>query len=217
MQRKLFAEWLGTLFLLATVVGSGIMAERLAGGNVAIALLGNTIPTGAILVVLILVFGPLSGAHFNPAVTLAFYIRKEISARDSIFYVIAQITGGIIGVFIAHLMFENPLIDPSTHARTGTSQWISEFVATFGLLATILALVKTRAEAIPYAVGLYITAAYWFTSSTSFANPAVTIARAFSDTFAGIAPADVAPFIAVQLFAAVVATHTFKWLMAEQD
>ncbi len=217
MQRKLFAEWLGTLFLLATVVGSGIMAERLAGGNVAIALLGNTIPTGAILVVLILVFGPLSGAHFNPAVTLAFYIRKEISARDSIFYVIAQITGGIIGVFIAHLMFENPLIDPSTHARTGTSQWISEFVATFGLLATILALVKTRAEAIPYAVGLYITAAYWFTSSTSFANPAVTIARAFSDTFAGIAPADVAPFIAVQLFAAVVATLTFKWLMAEQD
>ena len=215
MTRKLFAEWLGTLFLLATVVGSGIMAEKLAGGNVAIALLGNTIPTGAILVVLILVFGPISGAHFNPAVTLAFYIRKEISAKDSILYVAVQIIGGIAGVFIAHLMFENTLIDPSTHARTGISQWISEFVATFGLVAVILGLVKTRAEAIPYAVGLYITAAYWFTSSTSFANPAVTIARGFSDTFAGIDPAHVPAFIAVQLFAAVVATLTFKWLLEE--
>lgn len=213
MQRKLFAEWLGTLFLLATVVGSGIMAENLAGGNVAIALLGNTIPTGAILVVLILIFGPISGAHFNPAVTLAFYIRKEITARDGMLFVVAQITGGIIGVFIAHLMFQNPLIDPSTHARTGTSQWISEFVATFGLLATILGLVKSRPEAIPYAVGLYITAAYWFTSSTSFANPAVTIARGFSNTFAGIDPSHVAAFIMVQLFAAVVATFTFKWLL----
>lgn len=215
MQRRLFAEWLGTLFLLATVVGSGIMAENLAGGNVAIALLGNTIPTGAILVVLILVFGPISGAHFNPAVTLAFAIRKEISAHDSVFYVCAQIFGGIIGVFIAHLMFQNPLIDPSTHARTGTSQWISEFVATFGLVATILGLVKSRPEAIPYAVGLYITAAYWFTSSTSFANPAVTIARGFSNTFAGIDPSHVAAFIVVQLFAAVVATLTFRWLLEE--
>jgi glycerol uptake facilitator-like aquaporin len=215
MQRKLFAEWLGTLFLLATVVGSGIMAERLAGGNVAIALLGNTIPTGAILVVLILVFGPISGAHFNPAVTLAFVIRKEISKSDAAFYVGAQIIGGIIGVFIAHLMFENPLIDPSTHARTGTSQWISEFVATFGLVATILGCLKSRAEAIPYAVGLYITAAYWFTSSTSFANPAVTIARGFSDTFAGIDPSHVPAFIAVQLLAAIVATLTFKWLLEE--
>ncbi len=215
MQRRLFAEWLGTLFLLATVVGSGIMAERLAGGNVAIALLGNTIPTGAILVVLILVFGPISGAHFNPAVTLAFVIRKEISKSDAVFYVGAQIIGGIIGVFIAHLMFENPLIDPSTHARTGTSQWISEFVATFGLVATILGCLKTRAEAIPYAVGLYITAAYWFTSSTSFANPAVTIARGFSDTFAGIDPSHVPAFIAVQLLSAVVATLTFKWLLEE--
>ncbi|MFT5639608.1 MAG: glycerol uptake facilitator-like aquaporin, partial [Paracoccaceae bacterium] len=160
MQRRLFSEWLGTLFLLATVIGSGIMAERLADGNMAIALLGNTIPTGAILVVLILVFGPISGAHFNPAVTLAFYIRKEISARDSVFFVAAQITGGIIGVFIAHLMFDNPLIDPSSHARTCPSQWLSEFVATFGLLATILGLVRSRPEAIPYAVGLYITAAY---------------------------------------------------------
>ncbi len=215
MQRRLFAEWLGTLFLLATVIGSGIMAERLADGNVAIALLGNTIPTGAILVVLILVFGPISGAHFNPAVTLAFYIRKEISARDSMLFVAAQITGGIIGVFIAHLMFENPLIDPSTHARTGISQWISEFVATFGLVATILGLVKTRPDAIPYAVGLYITAAYWFTSSTSFANPAVTIARGFSNTFAGIDPSHVAAFIVVQLIAAVTATYTFKWLLDE--
>lgn len=215
MQRRLFAEWLGTLFLLATVVGSGIMAERLAGGNVAIALLGNTIPTGAILVVLILVFGPISGAHFNPAVTLAFVIRKEISKSDAVLYVGAQIIGGIIGVFIAHLMFENPLIDPSTHARTGPSQWISEFVATFGLLATILGCLKSRAEAIPYAVGLYITAAYWFTSSTSFANPAVTIARGFSDTFAGIDPSHVPAFIIVQLLAAVVATLTFKWLLEE--
>lgn len=215
MRRRLFAEWLGTLFLLATVVGSGIMAERLSGGNVAIALLGNTIPTGAILVVLILVFGPISGAHFNPAVTLAFYIRKEISTREGVFFVAAQIAGGIIGVFIAHLMFENPLIDPSTHARTGTSQWISEFVATFGLVGTILGLIKSRPEAIPYAVGLYITAAYWFTASTSFANPAVTIARGFSNTFAGIDPSHVAAFIVVQLFAAVVATFTFKWLLED--
>jgi len=175
----------------------------------------NTIPTGAILVVLILVFGPISGAHFNPAVTLAFFIRKEISARDGLFFVAAQIAGGIIGVFIAHLMFEHPLIDPSTHARTGASQWFSEFVATFGLVATILGLVKARPEAIPYAVGLYITAAYWFTASTSFANPAVTIARGLSNTFAGIDPAHVAAFVAVQLFAAIVATLTFKWLLDE--
>lgn len=215
MQRRLFAEWLGTLFLLATVVGSGIMAENLAGGNVAIALLGNTIPTGAILVVLILVFGPISGAHFNPAVTLAFFIRKEISARESGLFVIAQVVGGITGVLIAHLMFENTLIDPSTHDRTGISQWISEFVATFGLVATILGLVRSRPEAIPYAVGLYITAAYWFTASTSFANPAVTIARGFSDTFAGINPSHVAMFIVMQLIGATAATLTFKWLLAD--
>jgi glycerol uptake facilitator-like aquaporin len=215
MQRRLFAEWLGTLFLLATVVGSGIMAENLAGGNVAIALLGNTIPTGAILVVLILVFGQISGAHFNPAVTLAFYIRKEISARESGLFVVAQVVGGITGVLIAHLMFENTLIDPSTHDRTGVSQWISEFVATFGLVATILGLVRARPEAIPFAVGLYITAAYWFTSSTSFANPAVTIARGFSDTFAGINPSHVAMFIVMQLIGATAATLTFKWLLAD--
>lgn len=215
MLRRMFAEGLGTLFLLAAVVGSGIMAEQLAGGNVAIALLGNTIPTGAILVVLILVFGPISGAHFNPAVTLAFAIRKEINAHESALYIVAQVIGGIIGVLIAHLMFENPLIDPSTHDRTGVSQWISEFVATFGLVMTILGCLKSRPEAIPFAVGLYITAAYWFTSSTSFANPAVTIARGFSDTFAGINPAHVPAFIAVQLVAAVVATLTFKWLLEE--
>ena len=215
MQRRLFAEWLGTLFLLATVVGSGIMAENLAGGNVAIALLGNTIPTGAILVVLILVFGPISGAHFNPAVTLAFYIRKEITARESSLFVLAQVVGGITGVLIAHLMFENTLIDPSTHDRTGVSQWISEFVATFGLVATILGLVRARPEAIPFAVGLYITAAYWFTSSTSFANPAVTIARGFSDTFAGINPSHVAMFVVMQLLGGTVATLTFKWLLQD--
>jgi glycerol uptake facilitator-like aquaporin len=217
MQRRVFSEWLGTLFLLATVVGSGIMAERLAGGNVAIALLGNTIPTGAILVVLITVFGPVSGAHFNPAVTLVFAMRKEITMRDSVLYVVAQIIGGICGVFIAHLMFDNPLVDPSTTLRTGTGQWISEFVATFGLVATILGTLKARADAVPMAVGLYITAAYWFTSSTSFANPAVTIARGFSDTFAGINPANVSMFIVMQLLGAVAAAVTFAWLLGDQD
>ena len=216
MKRRLFAEWLGTLFLLATVIGSGIMAERLAGGNIAIALLGNTIPTGAILVVLIMVFGPISGAHFNPAVTLAFTIRKEISPTEAMQYVAAQVVGGICGVLIAHIMFDNPLIDPSTTARTGVGQWVGEFVATFGLVATILGCLKTRAESIPFAVGLYITAAYWFTSSTSFANPAVTIARGLSNTFAGIDPSHIIAFIAVQLIAAIVATLTFKWLLDEE-
>ena len=211
--QRLGAEFLGTAFLLATVVGSGIMAERLAGGNVAIALLGNTIPTGAILVVLILVFGPISGAHFNPAVTLCFALRREISPRDSVFYVAAQVVGGIVGVFVAHLMFDNPLIDPSTTTRTGFGQWTGEFVATFGLVGTILGCLKSRPDAIPYAVGLYITAAYWFTSSTSFANPAVTIARGFSDTFAGIAPEGIAAFVGVQLVAAVAATKVFGWLL----
>jgi glycerol uptake facilitator-like aquaporin len=210
------AEWLGTFSLLATVVGSGIMAERLAGGNVAIALLGNTIPTGAILVVLITVFGPISGAHFNPAVTLSFALRREISAKDSGLYIAAQLIGGIAGVFAAHVMFDIPLIDPSTTARTGMGQWVGEFVATFGLVGTILACLKARPDAVPMAVGLYITAAYWFTSSTSFANPAVTIARGFSDTFAGINPANVAAFVAVQLVAAVLATGFFKWLLADQ-
>jgi len=210
------AEWLGTFSLLATVVGSGIMAERLAGGNDAIALLGNTIPTGAILVVLITVFGPISGAHFNPAVTLSFALRKEISVKDSGLYVAAQVVGGIAGVFAAHIMFNNPLFDPSTTVRTGPGQWVGEFVATFGLVGTILACLKARPDAVPMAVGLYITAAYWFTSSTSFANPAVTIARGFSDTFAGINPANVAAFVAVQLVAAFLATFFFKWFLAEE-
>ena len=215
MNRKLIAEWLGTFSLLATVIGSGIMAERLAGGNVAIALLGNTIPTGAILVVLITVFGPISGAHFNPAGTLSFFLRKEIRASASVLYVVAQITGGIAGVFAAHVMFDNPLIDPSTTARTGLGQWVGEFVATFGLVGTILACLRARPDFVPMAVGLYITAAYWFTSSTSFANPAVTIARGFSNTFAGINPADVAAFVAVQLVAAVLATGFFSWFLKE--
>jgi glycerol uptake facilitator-like aquaporin len=216
MARRLFAEWIGTFSLLATVVGSGIMAERLAGGNIAIALLGNTIPTGSILIVLILVFGPISGAHFNPAVTLAFTIRKEITARDSVLYVVTQVFGGICGVLVAHVMFDNPLIDPSSTTRTGLGQWVGEFVATFGLVGTILGCLKARAEAVPYAVGLYITAAYWFTSSTSFANPAVTIARGFSNTFAGIQPSDILAFVAVQLAAAILATIFFNWLLDEK-
>ncbi len=216
MKRRLFAEWLGTFFLLATVIGSGIMAERLAGGNVAIALLGNTIPTGSILVVLILVFGPISGAHFNPAVTLAFALRREITAGQSILYVLVQIFGGISGVLIAHVMFDNPLFDPSTTIRTGPGQWVGEFVATFGLVGIILGCLKARPEAVPYAVGLYITAAYWFTSSTSFANPAVTIARGFSNTFAGIHPGDVTAFVVVQLLAAICATLVFRWLLNEK-
>ncbi len=217
LDRRLMAEWLGTFFLLATVVGSGIMAERLAGGNVAIALLGNTIPTGAILVVLITVFGPISGAHFNPAVTLCFTLRREIAPNVAALYVAVQVFGGIIGVLVAHVMFDNPLIDPSTTARTGLGQWTGEFVATFGLVGTILGCLKARPQAVPMAVGLYITAAYWFTSSTSFANPAVTIARGFSDTFAGISPPDVAAFIGVQLVAAVLATLFFGWLLNDSD
>jgi len=226
MERRLVAEWLGTFSLLATVVGSGIMAERLAGGNVAIALLGNTIPTGAILgntiptgailIVLITIFGPISGGHFNPAVTLSFALRKEISVKDAGLYVAAQVIGGIVGVFAAHIMFDHPLFDPATTVRTGFGQWTGEFVATFGLVGTILACLKARPDAVPMAVGLYITAAYWFTSSTSFANPAVTIARGFSNTFSGINPADVAAFVAVQLLAAALATAFFKWLLAEE-
>jgi len=217
MLRKLIAEWLGTFSLLATVIGSGIMAERLAGGNVAIALLGNTIPTGAILVVLITIFGPISGAHFNPAVTLSFLLRREIAPGAGGAYVLAQICGGIAGVFAAHLMFDVPLISPATHLRTGLGQWVGEFIATFGLIGTILACLRARPDFVAVAVGLYITAAYWFTSSTSFANPAVTIARGFSDTFAGIAPADVPAFIAVQLVAAALATLFFGWFLRDEE
>jgi len=217
LDRRLMAEWLGTFSLLATVVGSCIMAERLSDGNVAVALLGNTIPTGAILVVLITIFGPISGAHFNPAVTLCFALRREIIPRDAGLYVGAQVFGGIVGVLTAHVMFEHPLIDPSTTSRSGIGQWTGEFVATFGLIGTILACLKARPQAVPMAVGLFITAAYWFTSSTSFANPAVTIARGFSDTFAGIAPTDVAAFVLVQLIAAVLATWFFRWMLKEQE
>lgn len=216
MIRKLIAEWLGTFSLLATVIGSGIMAERLADGNVAIALLGNTIPTGAILVVLITIFGPISGAHFNPAVTLSFLMRREIAPTMAGLFVLSQVFGGICGVFAAHIMFDNPLIDPSTTVRTGVGQWVGEFVATFGLVGTILACIKARPDFVASAVGLYITAAYWFTSSTSFANPAVTIARGFSNTFAGINPSNVLAFVLTQLVAAVLATVFFGWFLANE-
>jgi glycerol uptake facilitator-like aquaporin len=214
--QRAFAEWLGTAFLLAAVVGSGIMAERLAGGNVALALLCNTIPTGAILVVLILTFGPVSGAHFNPAVTLAFTLRREASWADASVYIVAQIAGGIAGVWIAHLMFELPVWQLSLTERTGTGQWLAEAVATFGLLSTIFGVAARRPDAVPYAVGLYITSAYWFTASTSFANPAVTVARSFSDTFAGIAAHGVAAFIAAQLIGAALAIPLASWLWPRQ-
>ena len=217
MTKRLLAEAIGTFFLLATVVGSGIMGETLSGGNVAIALLGNTIATGAILVVLILVFGPLSGAHFNPAVTIAFLIRKEISLPDAGLYILIQILAGIAGVMVAHIMFGQDVIQLSTTERTGAGQWVAEGVATFGLLMAILGCVKTRAEAIPYAVGLYITAGYWFTASTSFANPAVTIARSMTDTFSGIYMPDVPAFIGAQIIGAVLATFILGYLTAEDE
>jgi glycerol uptake facilitator-like aquaporin len=210
--RRLFAEWLGTALLLAAVVGSGIMAQKLAGGNIALALLCNAIPTGAILVVLILIFGPLSGAHFNPAVTLAFAWRGEQRWPIAASYIAAQIVGGIAGVWTAHLMFELPLWQFSTAQRTGAGQWLAESVATFGLLLTIFGCAARTPAAIPYAVGLYITSAYWFTASTSFANPAVTIARALSDTFAGIAPSGVIGFIIAQLAGTAAAVVIGNWL-----
>jgi glycerol uptake facilitator-like aquaporin len=215
--RRLFAEALGTAFLLATVVGSGIMAEKLAGGNVAIALLGNTLPTGAILVVLILIFGPVSGAHFNPAVSLAFAIRGELSWPTLGAYVVAQIVGGVVGVWAAHLMFDLPLWQISSTVRSGPGQWFAEFVAAFGLLMTIFGCIWRAPQAVAYAVGLYITAAYWFTASTSFANPAVTIARALSDTFAGIAPGGVAAFILAQIVGAVAALMVARWLFTDEQ
>jgi len=217
LPRRLVAETLGTTMLLATVVGSGIMAENLAGGNVAIALLGNTIPTGAILVVIITIFGPVSGAHFNPAVTLSFLIRREITIGAAIAYVAVQIIGGIIGTWSAHLMFAQELFQLSSHVRTGGAQWFSEGVATFGLVATILGTLRWRPEAVAYMVGLYITAAYWFTASTSFANPAVTIARSLTDTFSGIYPAHAPGFILAQLVGAVVATLAIGWLASRQS
>ena len=211
--RSLLAEGLGTALLLATVIGSGIMAERLAGGNVALALLGNTIPTGAILFVLITMLGPVSGAHFNPAVTLAFWMRREIKLNEALAYVGVQIIGAIMGTLVAHAMFEEILLQTSTNIRTGPAQWLSEGVATFGLVATILGTLRWRPEAVPTAVGLYITAAYWFTASTSFANPAVTIARSLTDTFSGIAPENAPGFILMQFVGAAIATGLMAWLL----
>jgi glycerol uptake facilitator-like aquaporin len=213
LPRQLAAETLGTALLLAAVIGSGIMAETLAGGNMALALLCNTIATGAILVVVILVFGPVSGAHFNPAVTFAFLLRGEISAAPALAYVLAQVVGGLGGTLVAHVMFERPLWMLGATARTGTGQWAGEVVATFGLVATIIACARFRKDAVPYAIGLYITSAYWFTSSTSFANPAVTIARSFSATFAGIRPVDAPAFIVAQLAGAALAVFFFGWLL----
>ncbi|MBW8638425.1 aquaporin family protein [Hoeflea sp. WL0058] len=213
--KRLGAEFTGTAFLLATVVGSGIMAERLADGNVAIALLGNTIPTGAILVILITMFGPISGAHFNPAVSLVFFLKRQLPAQLFAAYVAAQIIGGLVGVWVAHLMFAEELIQFSLKERTGGSQWFAEGVATFGLLMTILLTIRMRENAVAMGVGLYITAAYWFTASTSFANPAVTIARGFSDTFAGIRPQDVLPFIVAQCAGAVFAWAYCNWQLGE--
>lgn len=210
--RQLSAEALGTALLLAAVVGSGIMAERLAGGNQALALLCNTIPTGAILAVLILVFQPISGAHFNPAVTLVALANRTLSPALALSYILAQIIGGIIGVLLAHAMFDLPLWQIGIHQRTGTGQWLAEAVATFGLILTILGCDKARPHAVPYAVGLYITAAYWFTASTSFANPAVTIARSLTTSFAGIQPADTLAFILAQSVGAACAALIWRWL-----
>jgi glycerol uptake facilitator-like aquaporin len=214
---RLAAEFLGTAFLIAAVIGSGIMGERLSSGNVAIALLANTIATGAALVALILTFGPISGAHLNPAVTLSDAIERGIPWREALAYIAAQCAGGLAGAVIAHLMFGLPWYSLSTHVRTGPSQVLSEFIATFGLLAVIWGCSRRTPSAVPYAVASYITAAYWFTASTSFANPAVTIARAFSDTFAGIRPQDAPPFIAAQLAGALAATAVFRWLVPVQD
>lgn len=212
--RRLAAEFIGTGLLLATVVGSGIMAESLAGGNVAVALLGNTIPTGAILYVLIILFGPVSGAHFNPIVTGAFSLIGDMKPRDALFYVLVQVAGAIAGVWLAHLMFDLPLLQISTKARFGTGQWISEMVAAGGLLVTILAALRSDTKAVPQAVSLYIVAAYWFTASTSFANPAVTIARALSNTFAGIRPVDVPAFVAAQSLGCILAVFLTRWFFA---
>ena len=214
--QRLFAEGLGTALLLAIVIGSGIMGDRLAGGNDAIALLGNTLATGAGLTVLILVFGPVSGAHFNPVVSLAFALRRELSPRLALGYIAVQIVGAIAGGMAAHAMFDEALFQVSAKLRDGPAQAWSEFVATFGLLATILGAVRFRPDVTPFAVGLYITSAYWFTASTSFANPAVTLARSLSDTFAGIAPSSAPSFIAAQIAGGVAAVLTFGWLLRER-
>jgi glycerol uptake facilitator-like aquaporin len=215
LPRRLFAEALGTGLLVATVIGSGIMAERLTD-DPAVALLGNTIPTGAILFVLITILGPISGAHFNPAVSLAFAMRQTLTWPDAVAYATVQIVAGITGTIVAHLMFEAPLLEASSNIRTGGAQWLSEAVAAFGLVTVILAGVHFRKAAVPSLVGLYITAAYWFTASTSFANPAVTVARAFTDTFAGIRPLDAPAFIVAQFGGAFVAIVCSTWLLKEK-
>jgi glycerol uptake facilitator-like aquaporin len=212
LAQRAFAEWLGTAFLLAAVVGSGIMAQKLSGGNAALALLCNTLPTGAILVVLIMIFAPVSGAHFNPAVSLAFTLRGDLSWSTVALYVAAQLLGGIVGVWVAHLMFELPLWQFSATVRSGPGQLLAEAVASFGLVLTIFGCIARVPSAVPYAVGLYITSAYWFTASTSFANPAVTIARSLSDTFAGIAPISVIAFICAQLVGTLAAVALAGWL-----
>jgi glycerol uptake facilitator-like aquaporin len=212
MTRNLIAEALGSFFLFATVIGSGIMAEQLSGGNIAVALLGNTLATGAMLFVLITMLGPISGAHFNPAVTLVSVLRKDTGWTTLAAYLPAQLIGGIIGVWAAHLMFGQPIIQFSEHSRTGIGQWAGEFIATFGLILTILGTVRMRPAAVPASVALYITAAYWFTSSTSFANPAITIARSLTNSFAGIAPVDVSGFVLAQLAGALAAAGAARWL-----
>ena len=216
LPRRLVAEALGTAILVATVVGSGIMAQSLTT-DTAIALLGNTLPTGAILVVLITILGPISGAHFNPAVSLVFALRRELPRREAALYGLVQIAGGIAGTLLAHLMFAAPLLEVSTHIRTGPGQWFAEIVATFGLVAVILGGLAAQRSAIPWLVGLYITAAYWFTASTSFANPAVTIARALTDTFSGIRPIDALAFIVAQLIGAVGGLVLVGWLLRTQQ
>jgi glycerol uptake facilitator-like aquaporin len=213
--RLFAAEAIGTALLVATVIGSGIMAERLAGGNVALALLGNTLSTGCMLVVLILVFAPISGAHFNPAVSLVFAALRELSVQRLLLYVVAQVLGAIAGALLAHAMFAEPLLQVSTHVRAGPAQWLSEVVATFGLVGTILGVARSRPSAVAYAVGLYIAGAYWFTASTSFANPAVTLARSLSDSFAGIAPTSVAAFVLAELIGAALALLVFRWLLLQ--
>jgi len=212
LPRRLTAEALGTALLVATVVGSGIMAESLTK-DVGLALLGNTIPTGAILVVLITILGPISGAHFNPAVTAIFALKGELTPREALTYVAAQIAGGILGTVMAHAMFALPLLDASLKMRTGGAQWLAEAVAAFGLVATILACIKFNRPAIPWLVGLYITAAYWFTSSTSFANPAVAIARSLTNSFSGIRPVDLPGFIAAEFAGALIALALMSWLL----
>lgn len=212
VRRAFAAEAVGSALLLATIIGSGIMAQRLAGGNVALELLGNTLSTGSILIVLILVFGPVSGAHFNPAVSLVFALKRELSINRLAVYVAAQMSGAIAGVLIAHAMFETSVFQTATNVRTGPAQWLSEMVATFGLVGTILGVLRFQPTRIAYAVGLYISAAYWFTSSTSFANPAVTVARSLSDTFAGIDPGSVPAFVIAQLIGAATALLFFAWL-----